>query len=214
MIDQTHPYPVEWIDRWSLPNGRVVTVRPALPQDSDMGRVFVATGLTPQSRYQRFQIGLRELPPDAAKYFTDIDYHDHFALLAESFHGGAQQQVAEVRYVRDATDPAAAEFALAVADAWQGLGLGRRLLATLVDAARSHAVHRLAGDILHDNAAMLSLAVSSGFSRQRHPDDARLVRVQRVLRPPHLQHGPHTWGAPARTAVRPTARAAALATSG
>ena len=185
MIDHTHPYPVEWIDRWPLDNGRVVTVRPSLPQDSDLGRIFVARALTPQSRYQRFQVGMHELSAGTATYFTDIDYHDHFALLAESFHGGTHQQVAEARFVRDVTDPAAAEFALAVADNWQGLGLGRRMLGTLVDVARSHAVEQLTGDVLHDNTAMLSLAASCGFSRQRHPEDARLVRVLRVLQPAH-----------------------------
>lgn len=213
MIDHAHPYPVEWIDRWTLRNGRVVTVRPALPQDSDMGRIFVASALTAQSRYQRFQVGLRELPASAATYFTDIDYHDHFALLAESFHGGAQQQVAEVRFVRDATDPATAEFALAVADAWQGLGLGRRMLRTLVDVAHSHAVEKLTGDVLHDNTAMLSLAAACGFSRQRHPADARLVRVLRVLQPTHAPRL-KPQRAPSRGDAAPTPRAGALATTG
>ena len=55
MIDALHPYPVEWIDRWQLSNGKAVTVRPVLPQDQPMEHEFVAQGLTSQSRYQRFQ---------------------------------------------------------------------------------------------------------------------------------------------------------------
>ena len=213
MIDQAHPYPVEWIDRWSLPNARVVTIRPALPQDSDMGRVFVASGLTAQSRYQRFQIGLRELPLDAARYFTDIDYHDHFALVAESFQGNHHEQVAEARYVRDPADPAAAEFALAVADAWQGLGLGRRLLGRLMAVARSHGVATLTGDILRDNLAMLALATASGFTRLRHPDDMRLVRVQRDLQPSPAQPATPTPAASVRNGCAATPRAPAPATN-
>ncbi len=201
MIDQTHPYPVEWIDRWSLSNAQVVTVRPALPQDSALGRVFVASALTPQSRYQRFQIGLRELPIEAARYFTDIDYHDYFALLAESFHGNHHEQVAEARYVRDTADPVAAEFALAVADAWQGLGLGRRLLGRLIDVARSHGVATLTGDILRDNPAMLALAGSTGFTRQRHPEDPRLVRVQRDLQQQQLHDRSPRRNATQRAAI-------------
>lgn len=83
MIDALHPYPVEWIDRWQLKNGKAVTVHPVLPQDLALEHDFVASGLTQHPRYQRFQIGLRELPETVARYFTNIDYHDHFALIAE-----------------------------------------------------------------------------------------------------------------------------------
>ena len=55
-------YPVEWIDRFQLGDGAWVTLRPVLPQDDAMERLFVANGLTSQSRYLRFQTGVRELP--------------------------------------------------------------------------------------------------------------------------------------------------------
>ena len=181
MIDALHPYPVEWIDRWQLSNGKAVTVRPVLPQDQPMEHEFVAQGLTSQSRYQRFQSGLRELPPSVARYFTDIDYQDHFALIAESFEDLVHVQVGDARFVRDGMSEHSAEFGIAVADAWQGLGLGKRLLQTTVAAARAHGITHLYGDVLRDNLAMLALVRASGFSSRRHPDDARLVRVQRVL---------------------------------
>lgn len=181
MIDALHPYPVEWIDRWQLKNGKAVTVRPVLPQDLALEHAFVASGLTPHSRYQRFQIGLRELPETVARYFTHIDYHDHFALIAESFEGLGHVQVGDARFVRDGVDADSAEFGIVVADAWQGLGLGRRLLESTIAAARAHGVVQLYGDVLRDNLPMLALVKANGFASRRHPDDARLVRVQRLL---------------------------------
>jgi GNAT superfamily N-acetyltransferase len=47
-----------------------------------------------------------------------------------------------------------AEFALDVADDWQRLGPGTRLLRRLMSTARRQCVQDLFGDVLRDNAAM------------------------------------------------------------
>ena len=180
-MDAALRYPVEWIDRFQLADKRWVTLRPVLPQDEAQERAFVAHGLTAQSRYLRFQVGLRALPEALVQSFTHVDYHDHFALVAESFAGGQQTQVGDARFVREGAAPEAAEFGIAVADAWHGHGIGARLLCMLVAAARAQGVRQLYGDVLRDNAPMLALATTQGFATRRHPDDARLVRVQRPL---------------------------------
>ena len=84
------------------------------------------------------------------------------------------------RYVRD-KDGNAAEFAIVVADAWHGRGIGYRLLAKLIDAARRHGVKRLYGDILATNRPMLELARKLGFKLSRH-EDATLTRAVIELR--------------------------------
>lgn len=178
----SHRYPVEWIDRLTLPDGRLVTIRPVLPQDDALEQAFVAQGMTAKSRYLRFLIGLHELSDALAQSFTRIDYHNHFALLAEWFDNGTQVQIGDARFVRMDADIGSAEFAIAVADAWQGFGLGRHLLRLIVKAAHAHGVHLLYGDVLHENRAMLALASHNGFTLRRNPEDARLARVQRDLR--------------------------------
>ena len=183
-MDAAARYPVEWIDRFQLPRGDWITLRPVLPQDDVQEREFVAHGLTPQSRYLRFLVGVSELPEALTQAFTHIDYHDHFALVAETFAGGQQTQVGDARFVRVGGAPEVAEFGIAVGDTWHGLGIGRRLLCLLIAAARAQGVTQLYGDVLHGNAPMLALAQAQGFSVQRHPDDARLARVQRALTAP------------------------------
>lgn len=177
-----HRYPVEWIDRLTLPDGRLITIRPVLPQDDTLEQAFVAQGMTAKSRYLRFLIGLHELPDALAQSFTRIDYHNHFALLAEWFDNGTEVQIGDARFVRVDPESGSAEFAIAVADAWQGLGIGGHLLRLIVKAAHAHGVQLLHGDLLHENRAMLSLATANGFTQRRHPEDARLARVQRDLR--------------------------------
>ncbi len=192
MTNTLRNYPVQWIDRWQLASGQWVTVRPVLPQDHLLERSFVAQGMTAQSRYQRFQIGLRELSDDVAHYFTEIDYERHFALVVEHFGASGHVQVADARFVRDPQRPLASEFGIAVADDWQGLGLGRRLLQTLLSAARAQGLQTLYGDVLRDNLPMLTLALSLGFTRQAHPDDARLVRLERAPDAPDAATGLRT----------------------
>jgi acetyltransferase len=174
-------YPVEWIDRFRLADGSWITLRPVLPQDDVQEGEFVAHGLTRESRYLRFLVGLTMLPEALVQSFTHVDYHEHFALIAESFIGGKQTQVGDARFVRDSDSPEAAELGIAVADAWHRFGIGGRLLCLLVAAARAQGVTRLYGDVLRDNAPMLALARAHGFVTQQHPNDATLVRIRRLL---------------------------------
>jgi acetyltransferase len=98
-----------------------------------------------------------------------VDYSRDMALAATTMLGGGETLIGVARYVRD-RDNQAAEFALVVADSWQGRGIGRRLLAKLIEAARRRGVQRLYGDILAINRPMLELARKLGFELGRHED--------------------------------------------
>lgn len=129
-------------------------------------------------------LGMRVLPAAMAHYMTAVDHTNHFALIVAHFDGGKQQQVGEVRFVRTADGATtSAQFALAVADPWQGLGLGRRLLQTTQAVAASQGLEHLHGDVLRNNRVMLQLASSNGFQVLAHTTESRLLRVQRTLQP-------------------------------
>lgn len=93
------------------------------------------------------------------------------------FSVGGSRVIADARYVHDTQRPEHAEFAIAVADDWQGRGLGRRLMAHLANHARRHGVQRLHGDVLADNRRMLALMRDQGARLTTHPDGAQLVRT-------------------------------------
>ncbi len=171
-----HRYPSALIDRLVLDDGRTVTVRPVLPQDAEAEQSFVAA-LSPASRRERFHLTLNMLPESVLKQFTEIDYRTHIALVAEATGDGDEPiLVADARYVRGA-DPAVAEFALVVADAWQGVGLGSALLRRLVQHARRNGVARLQGELLVSNAAMATLARRFGARLSFVAGDATLLRA-------------------------------------
>ena len=91
------------------------------------------------------------------------------ALTAATMLGGGETLIGVARYVRDKQEQSA-EFALVVADSWHGRGIGRRLLAKLIEAGPRRGLKRLHGEILATNRPMLELARKLGFELARHED--------------------------------------------
>ena len=172
-----HRYPADLIDRVTLRSGAVVTVRPVLPQDAALEQRFVR-GLQPATRYRRFHVGTSELTDGLLRYFTQVDYSSHLALIAETFDDqGNEIQIADARYVRRSDEPVA-DFAVVVDDAWQGQGLGAYLMTALGRAARTAGILRLEGDVLAGNESMLSLGRRLGGTVSLHPEESRLLKVR------------------------------------
>jgi len=173
-------YPVHLIDFVSVANGRRVTIRPMLPQDFELQREFFRS-LSAGVRYSRFMSSFKELPDAVAERLRKIDYSSHLALLAEVFEDKRETMIGEARYVIDEHDSTSCEFAIAVADHWQGYGIARALLTRLEREAAASGIRRMLGDTLYGNKAMLRLAASSGYAVRANPDDARLVKLEKQL---------------------------------
>lgn len=179
MLYQIHRYPADLIDVVRLSGGRRVVIRPVLPQDEEVTTVFFGN-LPAPARYDRFMSPMRNLPPELIKRFTNIDYSDHLALVAEVFEDGREIVVAEGRYARG-NDRSEAEFAVSVADQWQGQGLASLLLAKLVCRAATAGVERVIGQTLASNARMLHLASKAGFTIRRSPDVRGVMLLEKVI---------------------------------
>jgi acetyltransferase len=179
-------FPSALIDRLRLADGREVVLRPVLDFDAPAEQRFFSTALSPASRLRRFHFGLRELPPSMLRAMTEVDHDDHVAVVAEGFADGdddAPAIVADARYVRAARGSRCeeAEFAIAVADDWQGLGLGRALMQRLGRHAARQGIKRLVGDVMTGNAAMFSLARALGARLVASPEGPGVVRAAIVL---------------------------------
>jgi len=175
-----HPYPVDLESVERLADGTAVLVRPIRPEDAPMHAAFIAA-LSEESRYLRFFAPIRAATPEMIARLTQIDYDRDMALVALCDDGsGRQRIIAAARYAREA-DPRKAEFAVVVADEWQGRGLGSRILERLMRHARAVGVEEFSGSVIARNAPMLDLMRHLGFETAAVPDDGTVVSATRRL---------------------------------
>jgi acetyltransferase len=160
-------------ERVTLASGRSLLLRPVGPRDAGAEQAFVA-GLSPVARFRRFHFGLNELPAALLRSVVSADQQTHVALVAETVDD--LRIVADARYVLDGATRTG-EFAIAVADEWQGLGLGSRLMQRLVAQARHAGLAQLCGDVLADNEPMLALMRRLEARLAPDPEDASLYHV-------------------------------------
>jgi acetyltransferase len=162
-----------------LRDGRAVALRSARPADAEAVQQFVRM-LSPATRRRRFLGAVNELSPDQLDRLTRAQGPQDTSLVAVAADAGGPCIVAMAQYAVCAAPEA--EFAVVVTDRWQRLGLGVRLVETLLARAAGAGVRAMNGFVLAENTPMLALLTKLGFSvsRDRDPD---LVRVDRPLRP-------------------------------
>jgi acetyltransferase len=175
-----HPYPRRWVQRLELRHEKVGMLRPIRPDDAVALQKFVR-GLSEEARYMRFVSMMRELTPRMLSRYTHVDYHRELALVAtvpETDDAGqtVESIIGLAHYLRNA-DGLGAEYALVIADDWQGHGLGRRLMSRLIEAAREQGLTYIEGLVLSNNRPMLSLMTGLGMTNDPDPDDHAMRRV-------------------------------------
>ena len=100
-----------------------------------------------------------ELSPSQLRYLTEVDHHDHEALIA--FDSGRGEPVGVARFVR-LDDGTSAEAAVTIVDEWQGRGLGTALTSLLAERAREEGVVRFTALLLAGNEQMHDVLASIG----------------------------------------------------
>jgi acetyltransferase len=174
-----HPYPASLVSHWQLVDGTPVTLRPIRPEDAQIEQAFVR-GLSDESRYFRFMQALHELTPQMLVRFTQIDYDREMAFIAVVEQDGAELQVAVARYTAN-PDKRSCEFALVVADEWQGRGIGTHLMQSLMQVARARGLTLMEGEVIASNSNMLVLMRRLGFASRTRPGDDGVVWVGKQL---------------------------------
>jgi GNAT superfamily N-acetyltransferase len=109
--------------------------------------------LSPETVYRRFHSPLRGLPAATVRRLVVVDHDLREAVVAEV----GDEVVGVARYDRSPADPSTAEFAVVVEDAWQGVGIGRQLIAELIRLAAERGVRTLTATVQADNDRMMGL---------------------------------------------------------
>jgi RimJ/RimL family protein N-acetyltransferase len=144
--------------RVRIRDGTELVIRPIAPSDAGALRAGFER-LSLESRYERFLSPMDHMSTAMVRYFTDVDHHDHEALVAFDPSDDARM-IAVARYVRE--DGGAAEAAVTVADDWHGRGLGTAMLDALAERARAEGVKRFTAYVLARNEEMIDLLFRLG----------------------------------------------------
>lgn len=172
------PYPVQYVESWTLPDGTPVTIRPIRPEDEPLAVRFHQT-LSEQSVYLRYfhlvKLSQRTAH-DRLVRLCFIDYDREMALVADyQDPATGEHQLLAIGRLSKLHGLNEAEFALLVSDPYQKRGLGTTLLQRLVQIGRDEGLSRITAEVLPENFAMQRVCEKVGFKLQRNSD---LVRAE------------------------------------
>lgn len=160
-----------------LPDGGLLSLRPIRPDD---GRLL-AEGfgrLSPESRFLRFFSPLDHLSEQQLRYFTEIDYVDHFAWVATvATPEEPALGVGVARYIRSRDEPSTAEAAVAVADDHHRRGIGSILLEALAAVALTRDIRSFHLLVRSDNHSMIAAMAELG-AEPRSSEDPGVIRFE------------------------------------
>ncbi len=183
-----HPYPWRWVRMQKLKHGRTIQMRPIRPEDGTALQAMVQN-MSAESRYYRFMHAINDLSPQLIAQFTKLDYDRQMAFVAISNKSNGQKnndsdgghthhngEVIGVGRYSMTSDRRGAEFAVSIADNWQGQGLASSLMKLVIEHARAQGLESIFGDVLVTNSPMRGLMKSLGFEASRDPNDRELLR--------------------------------------
>jgi acetyltransferase len=175
-----HPYPHELTQHYSTPSGINVTVRPIRPEDAKMETDFVSR-LSEQTKYFRYHRALQELTPEMLVRFTQIDYDREMAFVAVSDDPMLPNELGVGRYSVN-PDGHSVEFSLVVADDSQHLGIGSKLMRTLMQSAKEKGMLFFEAEMLSSNEPARAMLHKLGFNFETITGNDELVRAIKDLR--------------------------------
>jgi acetyltransferase len=170
------PYPVEYIRRTTLSDGAQVTLRPIRPEDEPLWLALIGN-CSSESLHARFQYLFREATHEMATRYCCTDYDRELALVAQLESSG--ELVAVGRLVAD-VDHETAEFAILVADAWQGKGAGVQVTERCLAIAAEWGIRRVEAVTALANMRMISIFEQCGFELE-YDSPSGIIRAKKRI---------------------------------
>ncbi len=164
------PYPTQWIKPARLRNGQSVLLRPIRPEDEPLEAELVKNA-SKESLYFRFFGYMPGIDHKMLARFTHIDYDREMAIVALLEENGEQKIIGVVRIVGDGWRESC-EYAILIADAWHGQGLGGILTDYIIEIARAQGFQKITASFLKVNGAMRRLFERKGFKIRAEEDES------------------------------------------
>jgi len=162
------PYPKKYETIWKLRDGRTVILRPIKPEDEPLWLEMFQNFSEESIRYRFFQI-LKDTPHETRVRYCNIDYDREIAIVPELTEDG-RRKILGVTRVSIEPDGKKGEIAFIVADPWQGLGLGTKMVDYVLEICKDMKVEKVYAIILPDNYRAINLMKKMGFMTEYSND--------------------------------------------
>ena len=158
-------------------DGTPVLLRPMKPEDEPLVADFLHI-CSDDTLYFRYFKLIKKWTHEMLVRFTQNDYDRELGLMAIGQPPSPEVMMGVGRLVMDA-NRGTGEFAVIVADPWQGKGLGPKLIERVIAIARDQGVKLLVADVLAQNQPMLELAKRLGFTLKK--DSKETYKIAKEL---------------------------------
>jgi acetyltransferase len=177
------PYPVKYVQPWTMKNGAGVTIRPIRPEDEPL-LIRLHQALSERTVYLRYFQPLKLSQRTAHERLTRIcfiDYDREIVLVVEhKKEDGHPEIIAIGRLSKLRGGGNEAELAVLVDDRYQGLGLGTELYGRLIAVAREEKLKRLTCTILAENREMRAICQKLGFHMESDLEDGTVLAELKI----------------------------------
>ena len=179
MIAEDHAYPSQWERHLVLSDGRQLFARPIRPDDEPLF-LQLLQHVSAEDLRLRFFDSIKEFTHPFLARLTQLDYARAMAFIALDEASG--EALGVVRVHSDSIGDSG-EYAILLRSDLKGHGLGWSLMQMIIEYSRTKGLKRIVGQILQENAAMLSMCRELGFKVKTDIDDRGLCDVTLVLDP-------------------------------
>ena len=183
------PYPTKYVTPYRLRDGTQVILRPIRPEDEPIEAELIKN-LSEESKRFRFFYVIKDITHDLLVRFCNIDYDREMAIIAEyTDSGGKKRNVGVGRLIMDPSRRRG-EFAVVVADDFQGKGLGTKLVDMLIQIADEKGLESIYGIVMPENTKMIELCRRLGFDIRYTPEEVIVelnLRGERVSEIPEAE---------------------------
>jgi len=164
------PYPKKYETVWRMRDGRTVLLRPIKPEDEPLWLEMFQNFSEESVRYRFFNI-IKDTPHEVRVRYCNIDYDREIGIVAELTEE-RRQILGVVRLIIE-PDGKNGEIAFIVADPWQGLGLGSKMVGHMIEICKDKGLETVYAFMLPDNYRAIRLLKKMGFTIQYAQDVAK-----------------------------------------
>jgi GNAT superfamily N-acetyltransferase len=180
----------EYGGTFALKDGTSIRIRLLRPEDAPL-LAEMYNGLSDESFYQRFLSMTKPIPQAMLPRLCQIDYFNSMALVALADDSGHELIVGEGRYAREGGSDFA-DVAFAVAQDYQGRGIGWILMRQLVEVARRQGLAGFTAEILSANSVMIHMFHKLGLDLESSQRSG-ICAMRVFLSKPVPTRGIRTW---------------------